>query len=148
MMRTVFCFGLVLVSACQSEARMPQASADQLRGCWIEFKGKEATTFRWFQDRANPSIFAGEQIDYTPMSVKATDDTAWRIDRRFGTTRLCFADGRARENAFWKISFSDDDLPEQGRWAGIRATNETLIILMSDADGQRVIFNGVRDGCD
>lgn len=148
-MKQSACFAaLVLVAACQSSTGLPPQASESLRGCWIEGRDKEATTFRWFADRDDPSVFAGEQLDYTPLKAIHTRHAAWRIDQKFGKSRLCLGGRFEAQRLCWRLSFSKEAQPSHGARALIQANADTLVIVLSDGDFERVLFNGVRDGCD
>jgi hypothetical protein len=148
MIRSVLCFGVVLLVACQTGSGLPPATADELRGCWIEIRESEATTFRWFQDQNNPNVFAGDQMIYGHSVLDGSNHTAWRIDQPFGLLQLCTADSHVQENVCWPLLLPGTKLRKDQRWASIDADMDTLVISFRDDQVEWVLFNGVRDGCD
>lgn len=144
-----FAFALViLLTSCQTGQPMPPDTAEHLRGCWIEHRGKGAVTFRWFQDRAQPSIWNGEQIDYFQPPGNETRSAAWRIDAPFGRARLCMTAHGQTAKACWPLVFELAD-PSGGQdFASLKADRESLAIVLTETSQRTVVFAGVRDGCD
>lgn len=133
-----------LAAACASS---PVADGDPavLRGCWIERRGTETITQRWFP---RDGAWQGDQLSYIPGADP--DPARWRIaggpdgyifcqvDLAMATSPPCrpafFGAGRARG--------------EETDWTEVHAGPESLRLTLVTSGTRTVLFDGKRDGCD
>jgi hypothetical protein len=139
----------LVAAACASSPpdRVPEA----LRGCWIERRGAEAITMRWFP--ANNFSWRGERLSYRGNEQPAHD--SFQIDATAGE----------KERFGWAVCPLDDSLPhgppcqplyfgrgpapaDDSEWMEINAAREQLRFDYVNGGQRLSLFNGVRDGCD
>jgi hypothetical protein len=141
---------IALTLAGCATAATPGAIPDALRGCWIERRGADTVTMRWFPERGSPS-WRGDQLIYTPGEEPAHQ--AYRIqratigDETSSPWSVCPLDDGLPHGAPCRGVFFADGSREDYR-AEIRASAERLRFAFIDTESELVFFNGARDGCD
>ena len=142
---------LLLLAGCASAA--PAVAPDALRGCWIERRGQDTITMRWFP-KPDGASWHGDELFYRAGEEPAHqgfDVEPRRDGQEFGPG--------------WAICPLDDGLPhgppcrplffgrgqfagEGAEWMELRFGSDRLA-LISVTSGQRsALFDGGRDGCD
>ncbi len=141
------------LAACASVAADAAAPPAALRGCWIERRGADTLTMRWFPKQGE-SGWRGDLLTYAPGEAP----TALRFDldptggerERFGWAacqieephgppcrRMVFGDGAS--------------LGEGDDWMEIHASADHLRFVYRAGpapEDSLVLFDGQRDGCD
>ncbi|KAF0174471.1 MAG: hypothetical protein IV086_18505 [Hyphomonadaceae bacterium] len=135
-----------LLSACAAAAPVaPDASA--LRGCWIERRGDQTITQRWFPEDGG---WRGDEITYFQKGdpehgrwkLTPGDDAApWRMCM----VELAMASAPPCWRAFFGPGKGDGD---DQQWVEIEAEPETLKITYLTAGERAITYDGRRDGCD
>lgn len=138
----------LLLAACATAApAAPDAQA--LRGCWIEQRGTNAITQRWFPARAG--AWQGDELTYLPqgdpdpvrwmLKPGRDGDARWRmcmVERNMMSAPPCW-------RAYFGSGHADGD---DQQWVEIEAAPETLKITYVTAGERMVTYDGARDGCD
>lgn len=152
-----------LMSACAS-APAATGDASALRGCWIERRGEQTITQRWFPKAGG--VWQGDEITY----FKEGDPEPGRWKLAPGGESAPFSMCMVELNMMsappcWRAFFGPGKPDgDNTRWVEIEATPETLKITYITAPGpldgpasaspafaapdRFVTFNGARDGCD
>jgi hypothetical protein len=130
---------LLLLSACATTQAPP---AERLRGCWIERSNVGgAVTMRWLPD-ANGEL-RGDLLRYSTSGASGRERYVLR--NREGADVLCQI-GEAE--TCWTVAQGDSGSLEGGRAFIDQYGGDRIRISVIDTRGQRVIFQGDRDGCD
>lgn len=136
--------GLALALAACATAAADSVPAD-LRGCWIERRGADTITMRWFPSQG--SSWRGDLLHYAAgvdpePQVFLIDATAGE-NEQFGWA-LCPQDEPTNPPCR-ALVFGPSDLDYR---AEIRVSPEHLRMVWIDVDHELVLFDGARDGCD
>jgi hypothetical protein len=134
---------LVLTAACATvSGGSPAARA---AGCWIDRDGAGgATTMRWLTDVTRPGALSGEKA-VTNGNGAVSARERYRLEPRGETWALCQIE-TAGERC-WQVAEGEEGSLEGGR-AFLDAHHDMLrISIMGDGD-DRILFQGLRDGCD
>jgi hypothetical protein len=131
----------LLLAAC---ATPPQPDPDaSVRGCWIARSGEQTTTMRWLPRPNRTEILYGDLLVYAPSG---TTNARYALELLENGWRLCsLANGDIQ--TCWPVAEGREGSVDEGR-AFIDAYRERLRIAVVEATGERVIFDGQRDGCD
>lgn len=130
---------LLLLSAC---ATTPVSPPERLAGCWIERSNVGgAVTMRWLPDAAGG--LRGDLLRYSTSGTSSRARYGLR-PQPDGGYLLC---RMGADDTCWRVAQGDGGSLEGGR-AFIDSYGDRLRISVIDANGQRVIFQGRRDGCD
>lgn len=139
-----FACALVL-AACATPA--PAAGGpNALRGCWIERRGEQTVTQRWFPDRGG---WRGDELTY--FQAGEPDPVRWRLKHDpDGDWRMCMEDlAVASSPPCWRAVFGPGSARDpDDRWVEIAASPERLTITYVTPPDRAVTYNGARDGCD
>jgi len=132
---------LVLLASCATAP--PTTPSERVAGCWIaRGEGGDAVTMRWLPGPAG--TLNGDLLRYT--SAGASGREAYVLREGAGAWTLCeTTEGSA--GACWTVAQSESGSLEGGR-AFIDAHGDRLRIAILDGGGERVLFQGNRDGCD
>ncbi len=130
---------LLLLSACATTQAAP---GERLRGCWIERSNVGgAVTMRWLPD-ANGEL-RGDLLRYSTSGASGRERYALRLREggyvlcQLGPTETC-----------WAVAQGEGGSLEGGRAFIDSYGGDRVRISVIDERGQRVIFQGDRDGCD
>lgn len=128
-----------------------KTGADALRGCWIERRGENTITQRWFPQRGGAAgAWQGDEITYLPKGdpepgrwklLAGGDSAPWSmcmVELNMMSAPPCW-------RAFFGPGAGDGD---NQQWVEIDAAPETLKITYVTAGERSVTFDGRRDGCD
>lgn len=137
----------LLATACAST---PAATGDAsaLRGCWIERRGEQTVTQRWFPKAGG--VWQGDEITY--FKVGDPEPGRWKLTP--GGDNAPFSMCMVELNMMsappcWRAFFGPGKPDgENTQWVEIEAAPETLKITYVTAPDRSVTFNGARDGCD
>lgn len=144
---------LFLVAACATDASVADVPAS-LRGCWIEHRGTDAVTMRWFPKGERALGWHGDQLFYHDGDDPAHQ--GYDVDP---------SDAGDESASAWTICPLDDGLPHGppcmpvwfGRghvvgdvteWMELEARGDRLTMTYVTGGERYVHFNGQRDGCD
>lgn len=142
MMRAMTVIGVVALAGCTT---LEAPGADALRGCWIERRGFETLTMRWFPDAAAAGAWRGDAMLYAGERV---DSAALRLEPSGAAWRLCGLEAYGIDAASCTPAHFGDASPAPDEpYAEIFAAAETLRIVGID-DTRATVFDGARDGCD
>jgi len=132
---------LLLVAACATSP--PPPPSQRVHGCWIDRVGdNDAVTMRWLPNAAGE--FNGDLLRYS--SAGAGGRETYVLRQTAEAWNLCeTTEGSA--GACWPVAEGASGSLEGGR-AFIDAHGERLRIAILDGGGERVLFQGRRDGCD
>lgn len=112
-----------------------------LRGCWIERRGGDTLTMRWFPDGA---FWRGEWMRY-PAGGANPETARYRIADTPRGWQVC----GAREDRCWPLDVTlptlAEDPPER---MTVWASETALHMEINTRDGADIVFRGARDGCD
>ena len=118
-----------------------------LRGCWIERRGDNAVTQRWFPKADG---WQGDELTYLPAGEP--DAVRWKLKRggdaapwTMCMVELSMASSPPCWRAFFGPGVADGD---NAQWVEIDAQPETLKITYVTGGDRAVTFDGKRDGCD
>lgn len=134
----------LLLAGCVSASHANHVP-DALRGCWIERRGENTITMRWFP--SGGLSWRGDVLRYAPGFEPAAQvfliEPAAGENEQFGWA-LCPQEEPTNPPCR-PLSFG----PAQGGdRAEIHVTDESLRLLLADDPDRMVLFNGQRDGCD
>jgi len=139
--------GTLTITSCATAT--PDHVPETLRGCWIERRGAETLTMRWFPTDAYN--WRGDLLSYRDGQEPAPQ------------TFLLGATAGEKERAGWALCPHDDALghgpPCQPLFFGrgpssnpermeIVATKDRLRFDFINGDQRLMLFDGARDGCD
>lgn len=129
---------LLLLAACATTQAPPP---ERLAGCWIERNHiGGAETMRWLPDGAGG--LRGDLLRYGTSGV--TGRESYTLRQQAEGFALCQT-GAAE--TCWNVAQGESGSLDGGR-AFIDSYGDGLRISVIDSGGQRVIFQGRRDGCD
>ena len=129
---------LLLLAACATTQATPP---ERLAGCWIERSNLGgAETMRWLPDGSGG--LRGDLLRYGTSGV--TGRESYTLRAQAAGFALCQT---GANETCWSVAQGDGGSLEGGR-AFIDSYGESLRISVVDSRGQRVIFQGRRDGCD
>lgn len=132
----------LLLAACATTP--PPPPNERVAGCWIARNAAETTTMRWLPDHAGTGVFRGDLLVYAPNADPrgttyslATLNQSWTLcDNSVSGAPTCWGVAEGREGPLGHgLAFIDQH-------------RERLRIAVLDPAGERVIFDGQRDGCD
>lgn len=133
------------LAACATSSQT--SPAERVAGCWIARGEEIATTLRWSPDPAAPAAMVGVVSTVTNTRL---DSATYRLapSTQAGRVRaawsLCRTDSAG---ACWQVAEGGEGSLEGGR-AFIDAHRDRLRISVVTHEGERLIFDGERDGCD
>ncbi len=132
---------LLFVAAC---ATTPPPPPERLAGCWISRSNDGgATTMRWLEDPARPGMLTGVKNWYGSGGAGAVE--RYVLEPRESGFALCLLGDNAQ---CWEVAMGEGGSLEGGR-AFIDAYRSQRLRISIVGDGPtRVVFQGVRDGCD
>lgn len=121
------------------------APADSLRGCWIERRGADTLTMRWFPDRERPGGWRGDLLHYTPGYDPAAQVFLMHGDGR--GWEICGQDEVRRPPC--KPVLINDATPTTGEdYFALATAAERLSFAYVSGSDRLILFDGARDGCD
>lgn len=129
---------LLLASCATAQATAPE----RLQGCWIERSDVGgAVTMRWLPDASGE--LRGDLLRYGTSGVSARERYVLRPrDSGYAVCQIAAAE------QCWVVAQGESGSLEGGRAFIDSYGGERLRISVIDAGGQRVVFQGRRDGCD
>ncbi|MGE0828352.1 MAG: hypothetical protein AB7O04_03255 [Hyphomonadaceae bacterium] len=132
---------LVLLGAC---ATMASAPLQNLRGCWIERRGEETLTMRWFPAAEG---WRGDLNSYLGGDVS---HQAFRLTPGEGGWEICpLDDGLSHGPPCRPAYFGLGQPTEAGAdWMEIEAGPDALRFSNVVSGARAAVFDGARDGCD
>ncbi|MEJ0058918.1 MAG: hypothetical protein WDM79_04715 [Terricaulis sp.] len=135
----------LVLAACATSAASDVVPA-ALRGCWIERRGEDTVTMRWFPESG--LAWRGDQLFYAPG--QEPERQGYRIEATAGENEqfgwaLC--PQAEPTNPPCRALFFKDGGDVDYRFE-IRASAEHLRLTMFDEGQETVLFDGARDGCD
>lgn len=137
---------LALLAGCAS-APVPTGPAS-LRGCWIERRGEQTITQRWFPARSG--AWRGDELTYFASGAEP-DPVRWRLrPGPDGGWQMCMEElSMASSPPCWRAVFGAGRAEnEDDRWVEIEATAERLRVTYVTPPDRAVTYDGARDGCD
>ena len=130
---------LLLLSACATTQAPP---AERLRGCWIERSNVGgAVTMRWLPDASGE--LRGDLLRYSTSGASGRERYVLR--NRDGADVLCQI---GETETCWAVAQGAGGSLEGGRAFIDLFGGDRFSISVIDESGQRLIFQGNRDGCD
>lgn len=125
----------------------PEPPPERVHGCWIARGDEATTTFRWLPNRDAGGRMEGVAMQYGRGAPRQYGRYAIETNAQ-GEWQFCQfdADGPGG-NVCWRVAQSGTGSLEGGR-AFIDLHDERLRISVVTAEGERLIFDGRRDGCD
>lgn len=138
-MRAAVLSVVLVLAGCVTAA----APTERVAGCWISRDGATTTTMRWLPDRENSGVLRGDRLIYAPNAEPRA--TSYTLAPDGNAHSFCTTGDNPR---CWRVAAGASGSLQGGR-AFVDAHGERLrISVVSDTGGERVIFNGRRDGCD
>lgn len=132
---------LLLVASCATAPAL--TPAERVAGCWIDRVGdNDAVTMRWLPGAAG--ALNGDLLRYS--SAGAGGRESYVLRQTAEAWALCETT-EGSGGACWNVAEGQTGSLEGGR-AFIDAHGERLRIAILDGGGERVLFQGRRDGCD
>lgn len=134
----------LLAGACTTAQVAGARPFDDLRGCWIERRGEETLTMRWFPDRVRAGVWRGDLLRYTPGQAPAAQTFLLEQDSMV----LCPQDephGPPCKPVFFDGSGPAD---EDQDWFSVQADAQSLRFDYVIGLDSMLLFNGASDGCD
>lgn len=131
----------LLAAACATTSSAPPA--ERVHGCWIA-RGDMTTTFRWLPETQAGGRMTGVSMIYGTGAPRRGGRYA--VDQRENGAFFCQLETADGETC-WRIAEGRAGSLEGGR-AFIDQHGERLRISVVSAEGERLIFDGQRDGCD
>ncbi len=133
---------VVLLAACATPPEL--TPGESVRGCWISRGDAETTTIRWLPDSSTPGRLRGDLFVYGASGPGGRQQytlqelpEGWTFcDLAEGITPACRLVAMGHEG----------DLGD-GR-VFIDAHRDKLRIALAEPTGERIVFEGARDGCD
>lgn len=135
----------LLLAACAS---VPAAPPEALRGCWIERRGTETLTMRWFPTGEGAMEWRGDLLSHAqgqepaPQSFRLTPTAGER--EHFGWA-LC-PQGEPYGPPCQPLHFRTSR--GEGEAFELIAAPERLRLTYRSGTDRLVLFDGARDGCD
>lgn len=117
--------------------------AERVHGCWIA-RGDMTTTFRWLPDAQAGGRMTGVSMIYGSGAPQRGG--RYVVEERNGAWAFCQLD-TAQGETCWRVADGRAGSLDGGR-AFIDQNGERLRISVVSAEGERLIFDGQRDGCD
>ncbi|GAM99538.1 hypothetical protein U91I_03192 [alpha proteobacterium U9-1i] len=138
----IACF---LLAACATSP--PEPPPERVHGCWIARGDEVTTTFRWLPNREVAGRMEGVAMQYGRGAPRQGGRYAVETGPQ-GEWQFCQldADGPGG-NVCWRVAQSGGGSLDGGR-AFIDQHEERLRISVVTDLGERLIFDGRRDGCD
>ncbi|MBL8537205.1 MAG: hypothetical protein JNM59_07355 [Hyphomonadaceae bacterium] len=134
---------LLLLASCASVG----ASAtppERVTGCWIN-RDAGVVTMRWLPDRARAGMLKGVRATYGQAG--AQDVQNYSLQTSEVGWSMCQLDEGDVATACWQVAEGDGGSLEGGR-VFLDVYGERLRIAIVGDGPERVVFHGVRDGCD
>ncbi len=140
--------GLLALALAGCASTPPAGSgAEALRGCWVERRGENTITQRWFP---KPDGFQGDELTYLPGGE--TDPVRWKLVRGGDAAAwsMCMVElSMMSSPPCWRAFFGRGKADgDNTQWVEIDARPETLKITYVTSPDRSVTFDGARDGCD
>jgi hypothetical protein len=133
----------VLLAACATSP--PDPPPERVAGCWIARGDPETTTFRWLRDQGTGRMQGVAMIYGTGAPRQGG---RYVVEAQGQAWQLCALDTDGPgSNTCWRVAESGGGSLEGGR-AFIDQHSERLRISVITNEGERLIFDGRRDGCD
>lgn len=136
----------LLVSACATGPAL-DAGASALRGCWIERRGEQTITQRWFPE---PGSWRGDELTYFPKGDP--EPGRWQLKQGGDAApwSMCMVElNMMSAPPCWRAFFGPGKADgDNQQWVEIEAGPETLKITYVTGEDRAVTYNGRRDGCD
>lgn len=123
------------------------AGPGALRGCWMEQRGDQAVTQRWFP--RPDGTWRGDELTY--FKAGAPEPARWRLEPDgAGGWRMCMEElSMMSSPPCWRAFFgSGREEDGDDRWVEIEAAPDTLRIVWITAGERAIMYDGRRDGCD
>lgn len=133
----------LLVTACVTSP--PAPPPERVAGCWIARGDEATTTFRWLGDAADPGRIRGDVLIYAGGA--SASGGQYVVERHPHGWQFCALGDGASAPSCWRVAERGGGSLEGGR-AFIDQHNDRLRISVISAEGERLIFDGRRDGCD
>jgi hypothetical protein len=130
----------------------PATDASTLRGCWIERRGEQTITQRWFPERggAEPGVWRGDELTY--FQKGDPDPGRWKLKPGGDAApwSMCMVElSMMSAPPCWRAFFGPGKADgENTQWVEIEAGAERLVIAYVTAGDRAVTYDGRRDGCD
>jgi len=138
---------LLALSAAACATAPPAAGPEALCGCWIERRGEQTVTQRWFPRRGG---WQGDELTYFQSGAEP-EAVRWRLrpDGADGWLMCMVELTMASGPPCWRAVFGPGVSEGEGdRWVEIETAPETLRIVYVSAGDRMVTYDGRRDGCD
>lgn len=134
----------LLLAACATTGQT-SPPPERVAGCWINRDNAGATTMRWLPDRERPGVLIGAKLVYRPTG----SPVSWRysLEQSEDGWSMCQLDASGAATHCWQVAQGQGGSLEGGR-VFIDAYGDRLRIAVVGDGGERLIFNGRRDGCD
>jgi len=138
---------LLLLTGCAT-ASAP-ISPEAARGCWIERRGDETLTMRWFPDRRQTGAWHGDLMRYTPNEEPLHQ--GFRLEPAGAGWRMCPLDDGMPHGPPCRDGFIGAGVETEengGEWLALVPTPTRLRLEHWVSGMETVFFDGARDGCD
>lgn len=134
----------LMVAACATAPAPPPP--ERVAGCWIARGDEVTTTMRWLPDYELLGRVNGALLRYGPG--EASENANYRLTPRSDGWDFCqLGAGEGAAEACWRVAIGQAGSLEGGR-VFIDQHGDRLRIALVSAEGERLIFDGRRDGCD
>lgn len=148
--RSLIVLASIALAAC-AIAAVPARPPEALRGCWIERRGAETVTMRWFPQES-PISWRGDLLNYPAGGGEPLPQTF-----------MLGATAGEREQFGWAVCEQGEphgppcrravfgaghSLGEGDDWMELHASADHLRFLYRTGPDTLVLFDGARDGCD
>lgn len=150
-MRATSTLLVLALAACVSSSAVNEPS-EALRGCWIERRGADTITMRWFPDE-NGHEWKGDMLNYHPGTEPT--HTIFRVTPTGGDEggpgwAACeIDDGQAHGPPCKGLYFRVGHMSGEGaEWMELHASQERLRFVYKTSGQTLTLFDGARDGCD
>ena len=144
---------LLLLAALGACASKPPAATEAaaLRGCWIERRGDNTITQRWFPARgADAGAWQGDELTY--FQAGDPDPVRWMLKPggEAAPWSMCMVElNMMTSPPCWRAFFGPGGPDgDNTQWVEIDAQPETLKITYVTGESRAVTYDGRRDGCD
>lgn len=134
---------LLFVAACATTAQV--TPAQRAAGCWIDRPdGGPVTTMRWLPDAERPGALHGAKLVYADDTASANE--AYILEERAGAWTMCQLEPAGER--CWLVAQGESGSLEGGRAFIDLLGSRLRVSVMDVVGGERVVFQGDRDGCD
>ena len=131
----------LMLAACATSP--PPSPGARVAGCWIARGEILTTALRWRADLEQPGRLRGELT----QTGSGANGARYALAPRGQSWAFCQLDAAGAEGACWQVAEGRGGSLEGGR-AFIDAHRDRLRIAVVSAEGERLIFDGQRDGCE